>query len=178
LPALASNTIQFKGRTIDLDAFLTGFPYTTPFVDVRTGHLFYKKKGKTDQLMMLSYDPMGREKVDLEKGKIISPKDFSKRNLWGVFYSPLTKKVVIEADENNDEVINLYELDPATGKERRLTHTAYIFGFTLSEDAKRVALVTRSGKDEMSSGDVRVLDLTTGEEKVVYHDSPENKLMW
>jgi dienelactone hydrolase len=177
-PVFAVSPIEFKGRTLDLDAYLEGFPYTTPFVDVRTGHLFYKKKGETDELMMLAFDPKSDTKLDLSNGQVISPRDFSKRNLWGAFYSKLTKKVIIEADENNDEVINLYELDPETGSERKLTTTSYIYGFEMTEDGKKIALATRSAKDELSPGDVRVLDLTTGKEKIVFKDSPALKLAW
>jgi len=176
--ALAESTIQFKDRTIDLEAYLQGYPYTNPYVDLRSGKLFYKKKGKTDQLMMQSFDVSAKEKVDLGKGSVISPRDFSKRTWWGAVYSPLTQSVIIKADERNDEIINLYSLDPATGAERRLTHTSYIYGWQMSHDARRIAYVTRTTKDELSPSDLRVLDLVSGAEKVVYKDSPERKIVW
>jgi dienelactone hydrolase len=176
--ASAANVIQFKDRAIDLDAYLQGYPYTPPIVDLRSGKLFYKKRGKTDQLMMQSFDVASRAKVDLAGGRVISPRDFSKRTWWGAVWSPLTRSVIIEADENSDEIVNLYSLDPQTGVEKQLTHTSYIYGGQLSHDARRVAYVTRQSKDEMSPSDVRVLDLVTGAERIVYQDSTARKIVW
>src|SRR4051812_4690965 len=111
--ALAENLIHFKGRTIDLNLYIQGYPFTNPYVDLRSGKLFYKKKGQTEQLMMQSFDVSSSEKVDLAKGSVISPRDFSKRTWWGAAYSPLTQSVILKADDANDEIINLYSLDPA-----------------------------------------------------------------
>jgi dipeptidyl aminopeptidase/acylaminoacyl peptidase len=176
--AFAENLIHFKGRTIDLDLYIQGYPFSNPYVDLRSGKLFYKKKGQTDQLMMQSFDVSSREKVDLAAGSVISPRDFSKRTWWGAVYSPLTQSVILRADDNNDEVINLYSLDPATGVEKQLTHTSYIYGWQLSHDARQLAYVTRASKDEMSPSEVCVLDLVTGIEKVAYSDSPRRKIVW
>jgi dipeptidyl aminopeptidase/acylaminoacyl peptidase len=176
--ASAANVIQFKDRAIDLDAYLQGYPYTPPVVDLRSGKLFYKKRGKTDQLMMQSFDVASRAKVDLAGGRVISPVDFAKRTWWGALWSPLTHSVIIEADQNSDEIMNLYSLDPETGAEKQLTHTSYIYGGQLSHDARRLAYVTRESKDEMSRSDVRVLDVVTGTERVVYRDSAARKLVW
>jgi dipeptidyl aminopeptidase/acylaminoacyl peptidase len=177
-PAFAEGVIRFKDRTIDLHLYLEGYPYTNPIVDLRSGKLFYRKKGKTDQLMMQSFDVSSKDKVDLAGGSVISPRDFAKRTWWGAVYSPLTQSVIIEADDKNDEIINLYALDPTTGVEKQLTHTSYIYGWQLSDDARRIAYVTRATKDEMSPSDLRVLDLVTGTEQVVLTDSPDRKMVW
>ena len=176
--AQAETVVKFKGRSIDLDPYLDGFPYTNPIVSLRGGKLFYLRKGKTSQLMMQSFDPSSRAKVDLANGRVISPRDFASRSWWGAEYSPLTRSVVIQADENNDEIINLYSLDPDTGAERQLTHTSYIYGWQMSEDRRRIAYVTRATKDELSPSDVRVLDLVSGADRVVHKDSPERKIVW
>jgi dipeptidyl aminopeptidase/acylaminoacyl peptidase len=176
--AFAENVIHFKGRTIDLSLYIQGYPFTNPYVDLRSGKLFYKKKGPTDQLMMQSFEVASREKVDLAKGSVISPRDFSKRTWWGAVYSPLTRSVILQADDNNDEVMNLYSLDPATGVEKPLTHTSYIYGWKLSHDARQLAYVTRATKDEMSPSEMRVLDLVSGVEKVAYSDTPRHKIVW
>ncbi|HEY2745447.1 MAG TPA: prolyl oligopeptidase family serine peptidase [Polyangia bacterium] len=178
LPARADNLIHFKDRTIDLDLYLQGYPYSSPYVDLRAGKMFYRHKGKTDELMMTSFDVASKDKVDLSRGRVISPRDFSKRSWWGAAWSPATKTVLIQADEKNDEIMNLYSLDPETGVEKRLTNTSYIYGWELSHDGRRVAYVTRATKDEMSPADVRVLDLATGAEKIVYKDSPAQKIVW
>ncbi len=177
-PARARNVIEFKGRSIDLDLYLQGYPYTNPVVDLRAGKMFYKKKGKTDQLMMQSFDVASKDKVDLSRGQVISPRDFSRRNWWGAAYSTATRTVIIQADQTSDEIMNLYALDPATGREKQLTHTSYIYGWALSHDTRRLAYVTRATKDEMSPADVRVLDLASGSERIVHRDSTAQKIVW
>src|SRR5689334_12701295 len=118
--------LRLRDRTIDLDAHLQGFPYKSPILDARAGQMFYKKTGARETLMMVAVERSG--KVDWERGRSISSSDFSKRNLWGAFVNPQNGKVIIRADRNNDEIINFYELDAATGNERQLSHVAYIFG--------------------------------------------------
>lgn len=177
-------SIFFKGRTIDLDAHLQGFPYAWPRyngsgVDARSGKMFYIKKGSPETLMMVSFDPDQTGKVDIEKGQTISESDFSKRNWWGeAFINPQTNKPIIKADEDNKEIFNFYELDPATGLERQLSHVAYIYGHRLSDDGRLLAFTSRLEKGEMSPGEVHVLDLLTGEERVVFKDTPEYKMTW
>jgi len=179
LPAAAAvPSVRHRGRAIDLDAFLEGFPYTSPFVDVRSSRLFYKRKGKTDELMMAAYDPASAEKVDFAKGRVISPRDFSKRNLWAIFYSPLTKTVIMKADDHNEEIMNFVALDPETGTERSLTRVGYIYDHQLSDDGRLLVYASRATKDELSPGDLRVLDLTTGKETVLFRDTPAMKMVW
>ncbi|MFT3924503.1 MAG: prolyl oligopeptidase family serine peptidase [Myxococcales bacterium] len=176
--AVQADVVQLKDRTIDLDPHLQGFPYNNIYIDLRGSKIFYQRRGKTDELMMLTYDPASRSKVDLSKGSVISPRDFAKRNLWGAAWSPVTKSIIIQADEQNDEIVNLYSLDPKTGVEKRLTNTAYIYGWRLSDDARRVAYVTRATKDEMSPSEVHVLDLGSGQDRTLYTDTPARKIVW
>src|SRR5262249_733615 len=153
-------------------AHLQGFPYTwPPAVDARAGRLFYKKKSTPEVLMMISYDPNQPGKVDFAKGQSISPRDFSERNWWGAFINPHTTNPIILADQHNEELFNFYELDPKTGVERQLSHVAYIYGYRLSDDGHLLAFTSRVAKEEMSAGEVHVLDLWNGEERVVFKDS-------
>ena len=72
LPAAADHVIHFKDRTIDLDLYLQGYPYSNPWIDLRAGKMFYRRNGKTDELMMTSFDVAARQKVDLSLGRVIS----------------------------------------------------------------------------------------------------------
>lgn len=163
---------------IDLDSYLRGFPYTAVMMNLRSRRIFYLKTGKADHLMMQVLDLSNRDGVDFSKGRAISEEDFSKRTLKRAFFSPLTGKVILEADDHNDEIFNFYELDLETGKEKMISHTAYIYGYKLSDDGRYIAFSTRSGKDESSRGDVRVLDLVTLEEKILFRDSNEIRMIW
>lgn len=173
--------VHVNGRTVDLRAHLTAYPFDRwPSIDLRSGRYFVKKRvdGGREELMLASFDPKKPGELDLEQATRISPRDFTKRNLWGAVWSPVTNRAVIKADEKNDEVLNLYELDPATGEERRLTDVAYIYDFALSPDGRSVACTTRSTSEETSQGHVVVVDLVERTSRVVYTDSPAIKMVW
>jgi dipeptidyl aminopeptidase/acylaminoacyl peptidase len=76
------------------------------------------------------------------------------------------------------KIINLYRLDPATQKLAKLTDVPYIFGWRWNEDATRVAFVPRLGHIDERLGEVRVLDLDTGEETVIMQDTPDMRFTW
>jgi hypothetical protein len=170
--------VNFKGRDINLTDFLEGFPYPTPEtnfnIDLRSGHLFYKKSGATEQLMMLSFNPNDQGSVDLSKGRVISASDFSKRVFWGAFWNSMSGKPVILADKNNDELTGFYELDVGRQTERKLTSkgVGYIYGYSLNRTGDKVVFVSRPGKDERDPSDLRILDLRRKKESVVYRGTP------
>ena len=177
-----SNVVTVNGRTIDLEAHLTGFPFDTrrPKIDLRSGRYFATKRvdGGKEELIMVSFAPEDQKELDLYQGTKISPRDFTERNFWGAAWSPLTNRAIIMADEKNDEIINLYELDVETGEERQLTNVAYIYDFAISHDGRYVACTTRSAKAETSPGDVRIVDLANRTVRIIYTDSPRTKMVW
>ena len=105
--------VEFKGRKIDLNPYIEGFPYRgfTPFYEA--GKLYYYHQDSTTMLKEL--DMSG--KVDLRKGVAVSDIDLSKRNVWEIRYRKTDNYLYWIGDEKNDEVINLYCLNPATIKD-------------------------------------------------------------
>ena len=159
---LSEFEVMHKGRRIDLLPYLEGFPYTISYVDLKSGYYFYMKKGNEQRLIMLKFDPESKDRIDLAKGKIISPRNFAERSFEGAFYDPASGKVIMLADENGDEHYNLYALDSDTGIERNLTEdvdVTYIYGYSLSPDGKTVAYSTRSGEEGASPGALWLLYL-------------------
>ncbi|HSR89543.1 MAG TPA: prolyl oligopeptidase family serine peptidase [Candidatus Udaeobacter sp.] len=174
---------HFKGnREINLTAYLEGWPYTAPIVDIGCGAMFYKLKGEQERLMMVKFDPRSEERVDFSKGRIISPRDFAKRNFGGAFCNPQRPgEIIMLADQVNDENKVLYALDLKTGEERKITGEGvyYVYGLTVSPDRRSLVYTGRSAKDEASSGAIYILDLSNYSERVVYRDSPPSmKLTW
>lgn len=178
--ASSDSVVRVNGRTVDLSAHLTALPFNHwPSVDLRSGRYFVKKRVEDrEALMLASFDPTSAAELDLDKAERISSRDFSMRNLWGAVWSPSTQRTIILADENNDELLNLYELDPATGDERKLTDVGYIFSFELSPDGRFVACTTRATREESSQGHVVVVDLVERTSRVVYADSAAIKMVW
>lgn len=181
VPTVDDGMVEINGRKIDLKAHLTAYPFSRwPSVDLRSGRYFVTKRaeGGREDLMMAHFAPVTPEPVALDDARRISPRDFTTRNLWGIAWSPQTATAIIMADENNDETLNLYELDPDTGQETRLTDVAYIYDFELSPDGRLVACTTRSQREETSRGHVHIVDLVARTSKVVFTDSTARKMVW
>jgi len=169
-----SRIVTYKDRKIDLVPYIEGFPYRgfTPSYDA--GKLFFYKMGETTDLMQI--DLAGG--ADLSAGQKIAAIDFSKRNVWGIRYLKNDGNLYWSGDEHNDEVINLYRLDPRTKQISRLTDVPYIFGWRWNPGGDTVAYVARLGHKNDRLGEVRVLDLASGEEHIIMKDTPAMRFTW
>ena len=166
--------VSFRGRSIDLKPHIEGFPYRgfTAYYDA--GKLFYYHTGETTTLRQV--DLSGT--TNLADGQVISDVDYSLRNVWSIRYHKQHNSLYWVGDENNDEIINLYRLNPKTQKITKLTDVPYIFGWRWNEDQNKVAYVGRLGDKEERLGELRVLDLESGEETKIIQDSPEFRFTW
>lgn len=169
-----SRMVTFEGRHIDLQPYVEGFPYSgfTPFYEA--GKLFYYHRGETTQLK--SVDLAGQ--IDLQAGKVISDIDFATRNVWNKKFREADGSLYWTGDQRNDEVINLYRLDPATKAIEKLTDVPYIFGGSWDESERHYAYVARLSDKADRLGEVRVLDLESGDEKKILQDNPQFRFTW
>jgi dipeptidyl aminopeptidase/acylaminoacyl peptidase len=168
------SAVEFKGRTIDLTPYFEGFPYTgfAPYYDA--GRLFYFHQ---DSITMLKQVDLNGE-FDLEQGEMISDIDFSARNVWGIRYRKSDGFLYWMGDEVNDEVINLYRLNPEDRTVEKLTDVPYIFGARWNKSQDKIAFVPRLGRMEERLGEIRILDLTTMEENIIMQDNPDFRFTW
>ncbi|MEO0895206.1 MAG: prolyl oligopeptidase family serine peptidase [Bacteroidota bacterium] len=166
--------VTFKDREINLTPYFEGFPYSGFLPVYSANKLFYRKREQSTQLMMLPLD----EASDLSKGKVISDINFDERNVFGSRFNDQDGLLYWSGDEINDEVINLYRLDPQTQKVEKLTDVPYIFGWRWNESKDKVAYIARLGDKENRLGELRILDLKTGEEEVILQDKPEMRFTW
>lgn len=166
--------VQFHGRKIDLAPYFEGFPYSGFTPSYAAGRMFYYQRGQTTELKSIALGGT----VDLAAGEPISKIDFSKRNVWGIRYRKNDGNLYWSGDERNDEIINLYRLNPASKAVRKLTDVPYIFGWRWDGDQQKVAYVTRLGNKENRLGELRILDLDTLGETAILQDVPELRFTW
>lgn len=173
-PAMAggNSVVEFRGRQIDLLPYVEGFPYKDFYAFYEAGKLYYFHDGDTRTLRELDFGG------DLSAGRPLSDVDFSKRTVWSLRYNAKLKRLFWIGDEHNDEIINLYSLDPATGEMTKHTDVPYIFGYRWDDTGTRVFFVPRLGHKEERLGEARVLDLTTGKETTVARDRPDMRFTW
>lgn len=166
--------VTFRGRTIDLKPYVDGFPFQGIMPVYEAGKIFYRQVGETTVLKEISLEA----NADLYAGKAISDIDFSLRNVFGYKYNPADMHLYWYGDEKNDEVLNLYRLNPATREVEKLTDVPYIFTWNFNEAKDKIAYVARLGVLENRLGELRILDLKSGEEEVIIQDTPEFRFSW
>lgn len=174
----AANILNFRDRQINFDNHFSAYPFQPPFVDAQNGKLIYRDRGDNNKEKILSYDPQKIEMLDQRKGELLSADDFSTRTIFGMMYSKLTQKIYVRVDKHHDESFNIYELDPKTHQEKKISNVGYVFSEAMSEDGKQIAIITRSTKEESSPGGVQILNLETGKQEDVFKDSKEIKMTW
>jgi dipeptidyl aminopeptidase/acylaminoacyl peptidase len=167
--------VRYRDRAIDVKAYLEGFPWKSFYFAPEAGKLFFLNRGAVERLHEAPLEPGKR--ADLAKARVLSDVDFTKRNLWGLKVSRWNGKVYVKGDEDNREIINIYELQ-ADGSFKKLTSEGYIYDWALSPDGRRVAFAARSGATEFTPGSVGILDLETGAVRKVFTDSKALRMTW
>lgn len=173
-PEKSEGEVVFKGRTIDLKPYFEGFPYLEFMPVYKAGKIFYQKEDSTRMLMMLDFPG----DLNLEKGKVISDIDFSKRNVWSMKYNKRDGMLYWNGDEVNDEVMNVYRLNMTNQKVEKLTDNEYNYGYGFNEPNTRAIVITRLGTKEDRLGEVQLIDLESGKTSILVQDTPEFRFTW
>ena len=170
-------TVPFAGRDVDVKSFLTGFPYTTWgfYLSDDATRLYYLRNAEPSPLVMLDL----RKSTDIEKGDVISTDDWSKKNFWHPSYNDKDGYLYWMGDQANDEKIDLYRMDPATGETTCFTDVPYIYGWSFNDAKDKafyVARIAQQGDDH--TDEFHILDLKTLEDRTVCTDRPDFRMTW
>ncbi len=168
---------RYFDRQIDLRPFLAGFPYGAYEPSLRTGALFYFEKGERYTLRMLPLTE-GAERLDLAAGTAISDVDWSKRSLWSVHHHADSNTLWLHADASNDEKMNLWTLDLASGELAQVTEHDYVYGLGFSPDHKKIAYLPRKGTRAPFQTCLVLRTIDSGKEEQVLCDTPELTFTW
>ncbi len=172
----AEGIVHFQDRKINIKAFLTDFPYQ-PYsfsLSEDCSKLFYLKTDTVNSLLMLDLT----SENNLDAGVCLSDIDFSKRNFWNHRYNTADSCLYWIGDEKNDEIINIWRLNLQTGAAEKLTDVPYIYGWGFNPAGTKIAYVARLGQNESRLDELRILDLLTLKETVVYCDTPAFRMTW
>ena len=105
--------VEFLGRSVPVKSFLEGFPYSTwgfKLSDDAT-KLIYVRQTDGNPLLMLDLS----ESTDIGQGKVISSDNWAEKNFWNPEWNEKDGRLYWMGDQANDEKIDLYRMDPATG---------------------------------------------------------------
>ncbi|TFG52268.1 MAG: S9 family peptidase [Gemmatimonadales bacterium] len=183
LPAqdAAKYTVSLLGRTINLEPYFQGFPYSGWDADFEAGRLFYFHTTPEGNFLMVQPLMVGRGsgQVNPEAGRRLHEIDWSTRNFWGARYDSLSGNMILLGDEKNDEVINLYRMSLADGSLERLTWVPYIYGWGFSKGKKTIGYIARYGTTEPYRNCLTLLDPASGlNREVLCEEGAEYRMVW
>ena len=169
--------VEFLGRSVPVKSFLEGFPYNAWGFTLSddASHLFYVRNTGGSPLLMLDL----AKSTDISKGKVISADDWSKKNFWHPKWNEKDGCLYWMGDQANDEKIDLYRMNPETGETTCFTDVPYIYGWGFNDDKTLAAYVARVSQVENDHVDeFHVLDVVTGENKLICTDHPDFRMTW
>ena len=170
-------SVEFLGRSVPVQSFLEGFPYSTWgfYLSDDASRLVYVRNTGGNPLLMLDLE----ESTDIEKGKVLSADDWSKKNFWNPKWNDKDGCLYWMGDQANDEKIDLYRMDPASGEVTCFTDVPYIYGWSFNDDKTLAAYVARISQEENDHVDeFHVLNVATREDKLICTDRPDFRMTW
>lgn len=169
--------VDFLGRSVPVQSFLEGFPYSTWGFHLSddASKLFYVRQTGGNPLLMLDL----AERTDIGGGTVISTENWAEKNFWSPKWNERDSMLYWIGDQRNDEKIDLYRMDPATGKTECFTDVPYIYGWSFNDDKTLAAYVARISQTENDHVDeFHVLDVVTGEDRLICTDNPDFRMTW
>jgi len=172
--------VSFLGREVDLEPYFQDYPYGGWNADFESGKLFYRHTTPEGTWLMVQDLSVGEgELVDPEAGQRVFDIDLSTRNLWGMQYDSIRGDMIAQADERNDEVMNLYRLSLKDGTLEKLTDVPYIYGWDFSKDGQTIGYIARYGEAEPYRNCLTLLDLESGQStEVLCQEGGEHRMVW
>ena len=176
-PRQDAGKVRFLDREVDVQSFLEGFPYSTYgfHLSQDASRLFYVRNTDGNPLLMLDLS----ESTDIADGKVISADNWAEKNFWNPEYNEKDGRLYWMGDQANDEKIDLYRMDPQTGKTECFTDVPYIYGWGFNDDKTLAGYIARVSQTENDHVDeFHVLDVVTGENRLVCTDRPDFRMTW
>lgn len=171
-------TVTFNGRSIDLEPWVQGFPYSGWAIDVEHGIVTWFHTAPDGQWLNVAELP-AEGTIDPTAGTRVTDIDWSTRSWWGWEYRAADHSLYVWSDEQNQERMNIYRLDLESGSFDRLTDNDYTYGFALSPSEDRLVYVARQGEGEPYDSCLRVRDLATGDETELWCDGGgDDRFTW
>ena len=173
----SSGLVRYFDRAVDLQPFLSGFPFERWMPSLETQRLFFFATGDRYALKMLDLRGVAGP-LDLGKAVTVSDVDWSKRSLWSLHHHAASDTLWLHADERNDERMNLWTLDLKSGALAQVSDHDYVYGLGFSADETQVAYLPRSGSKAPFRSCLRVMDVKTRAAREVVCDTQGLRFTW
>ena len=160
-PAYAEPLIvKYAEREVDLAPYYFAFPYNIKAISKKNRKIYYTKaepKGGS-YLYVQPWDGDGVFDINTEDAKQVSDVNIDGINFWGREYNKVLDALIVMADEEKREDLNLWLFSEKNSKAVKLTDADLVNSFAQSADHRTVVYISRYG---LSDNHEKCLELLT-----------------
>ncbi len=172
--------IKYGEREVDLAPYYFAFPYNIRAISKNNKKIYYTKDELTggSYLYVQPWDVDGLFDINTENAKQVSDVNIEGINFEGQEYNEVLDALIVKADEEKRENLNLWLFSEQSPKAVKLTDADYIYSFAQSADQRTVVYTSRYGSPDHDEGCLELLTIadngTTSTQKL-FCDS-DNKI--
>lgn len=172
---VTGTTATFLNRPIDLGPYLSGFRFHTLRPSYDADSLFFIEED--EQGRWLGSIPLDGSQ-SLTQGSRLSAEDWSNRTVWDIVFHHSSNSILIWADENNDERMNVFRLERSTGQLAPLTDVPYVYGYGIDPTGEQLGYVARYGEAPSFLSCFHILQMATGLDTQIVCDPAGHQMTW
>jgi len=187
-PALAADpmVLTFEGRSVDSAPYYYAFPYRLELVSIKHQKIYFSRhvEGEGKRLFVVDWDPTKPITLDSNIATKVTDTDLNTINFWRRANNKHLKGLIVEADKDKAEQINLWSFPDGSSVPVQITDVDYVYEFTQSDDHHSVYFTSRYGDSDASKGCLEELSIdkdgNTSSRQLICDDSPlmPAKISW
>ena len=148
-------------REVDLTPYYFAFPYDIRAISIKNKKVYYTKDEPEggSYLYVQPWDVDGLFDINIENAKQVSDVNIDGINFWGREYNKVLDALIVLADEEKRENINLWLFSEKNTKAVKLTDANFIYSFTQSADQRTIVYTARYGSSDHDEGCLELLTI-------------------
>jgi len=187
-PAFATDSLilTYKGRSVDSAPYYYAFPYRLELVSLARQKIYFSRhvEGEGKRLFTAEWDPAKPITLDNNMASKVTDVDLNTINFWRRMHNTHLKGLIVEADNDKAERINLWSFPDGAATPVQITDVDYVYEFTQSDDHHSVFFTSRYGSSDASKGCLEELSIdkngNTSSRQLICDDNPlmPAKISW
>lgn len=157
-------TLTFQGRSVDSAPYYYAFPYSLEEASIEHRKIYFARKveGEGKHLFVTSWDPTEPIVLNSESAAKVTDLDLDTINFWGRAFNSRLNGLLVQADEDKAERINLWLFADGADTAERLTDVDYVYDFVQSQDHDTIYYTARYGSSDAAKGCLEALSIDDG----------------
>ncbi len=139
---------------MDSAPYSYAFPYRIERASIEHGKLYFSRhvEGEGKLLFVTDWDTSQPIALNSETATKVTDLDLNEVNFWGRAYNHQLGGLVVEADDDKAERINLWAFVDGEDAPRQMTDVDYVYEFDQSPDHSKVYYTARYGASDANKG--------------------------